>query len=75
MSEPAAVAAFDLHKSYHLGKTTLHVLRGVSFSVNKGEFLSIVGASGSGAAERCVRGLRVDRLHGAGTIKAFRVEF
>ena len=47
MSEPA-VKACDLHKSYHLGKTTLHVLRGVSLSVQKGEFLAIVGASGSG---------------------------
>jgi ABC-type lipoprotein export system ATPase subunit len=47
MNEPA-VTACDLHKSYHLGKTTLHVLRGVSFSVKKGEFLAIVGASGSG---------------------------
>jgi len=47
MSEPA-VKACDLHKSYHLGKTTLHVLRGVSFTVPPGEFLGIVGASGSG---------------------------
>jgi ABC-type lipoprotein export system ATPase subunit len=47
MSEPA-ITVRGLHKSYRLGKVDLHVLRGVSFSVRKGEFVGIVGASGSG---------------------------
>jgi ABC-type lipoprotein export system ATPase subunit len=47
MSSPA-VKADGLHKSYRMGRTTLHVLRGVSFSVATGEFVAIVGASGSG---------------------------
>ena len=47
MSEPA-VNAQGLHKSYRLGRTKLHVLRGVSFSVGQGRFVSVVGASGSG---------------------------
>ncbi|HUU20909.1 MAG TPA: ABC transporter ATP-binding protein [Phycisphaerae bacterium] len=45
---PPAVKVAGLHKSYRLGKVGLHVLRGVSFSVERGEFVSIVGASGSG---------------------------
>jgi len=47
MSEPAIRVA-GLHKSYRLDKVVLHVLRGVGFSVAKGEFLGVVGASGSG---------------------------
>lgn len=35
-------------KDYPLGDTTVHALRGVDFSVEEGEFLSIVGPSGSG---------------------------
>lgn len=35
-------------KDYPLGKTKVHALRGVDFSVEKGDFLSIIGPSGSG---------------------------
>ena len=38
----------ELKKEYHLGKTKVQALRGISLSVQKGEFMSIVGASGSG---------------------------
>jgi len=47
MSEPA-IQTSSLHKSYRLGKVSLHVLRGVSFTVPAGQFVAIVGASGSG---------------------------
>jgi ABC-type lipoprotein export system ATPase subunit len=43
-----AIQVDGLHKTYHLGKTHLHVLRGVSLSVPRGKFVAIVGASGSG---------------------------
>jgi lipoprotein-releasing system ATP-binding protein len=43
-----AISVQNLHKSYRMGKVDLHVLRGVSFRVQKGEFIGVVGASGSG---------------------------
>ena len=38
----------DLHKSYQMGSNTLHVLKGIDFSVKEGELVSIMGSSGSG---------------------------
>lgn len=40
--------ARNLHKYYKMGHSSLHVLRGASLHVKKGEFLVIRGASGSG---------------------------
>jgi putative ABC transport system ATP-binding protein len=38
----------DLVKVYHLGEVELLALQGVSLSIGKGEFVAIMGASGSG---------------------------
>ena len=38
----------DLHKSYKMGSNSLHVLKGINFSVNEGELVAIMGSSGSG---------------------------
>lgn len=38
----------DLHKSYHMGSNSLHVLKGINFSVKAGELVAIMGSSGSG---------------------------
>lgn len=38
----------NLFKSYQVGKTTYEVLKGVSLTVNKGEFVAVMGPSGSG---------------------------
>ncbi len=40
--------ATGLHKSYQLGKVSLKVLKGVSITLQRGEFVAIMGASGSG---------------------------
>lgn len=44
----AIVELENVRKIYYLGKTEVHALRGVSFSIEKGDFVSIVGPSGSG---------------------------
>ena len=38
----------ELHKSYSMGKSTLHVLKGINFKVAEGEMVAIMGSSGSG---------------------------
>lgn len=38
----------DLHKSYKMGSSSLHVLKGINFSVKQGELVAIMGSSGSG---------------------------
>jgi putative ABC transport system ATP-binding protein len=42
------IEAVSLHKTYHIGKIDVPALCGISFSVDKGEFVSVVGPSGSG---------------------------
>ena len=37
-----------LHKSYKMGDSSLHVLKGINLKVNKGEMVAIMGSSGSG---------------------------
>ena len=44
----AFIEAFELRKTYHVGKIEVPALRGISFSVPRGEFVSVVGPSGSG---------------------------
>ena len=37
-----------LHKSYKMGNSSLHVLKGIDLNIEKGEMVAIMGSSGSG---------------------------
>ena len=42
------IRGVDLHKYYDLGDARVHALRGVSLEIHRREFITIMGASGSG---------------------------
>jgi len=47
LSEPL-IRTENLHKVYSLGDVQVHALRGIDVTVERGEFVAIIGASGSG---------------------------
>ena len=38
----------NIKRDFQVGEETVHALRGVSFTINEGEFVTIMGTSGSG---------------------------
>ncbi|MGN1115183.1 MAG: ABC transporter ATP-binding protein [Candidatus Ornithomonoglobus sp.] len=45
---PHLVELKDIYKIYHMGETDVHALDGISLTIDRGEFVAIVGSSGSG---------------------------
>ena len=48
MSAEEIVRLEGVTKVYRMGKVEVHALRGVNLSVKRGEFIAIIGTSGSG---------------------------
>ena len=48
MEPEPVIRVEDLHKNYELGETRVRALRGVSLDIRRGEFVAIMGSSGSG---------------------------
>jgi putative ABC transport system ATP-binding protein len=48
MNDRAAIDVRDVTKTYSLGEVQVHALRGVTFTIDRGEYVAIMGPSGSG---------------------------
>ena len=48
MAEKPILSIENLRRDFKMGDETVHALRGVSFDIHKGEFVTIMGTSGSG---------------------------
>jgi len=46
--EKTIIKIVDLKKDYHVGDVIVHALRGIDLEVHEGEFVAVMGASGSG---------------------------
>jgi len=47
-SSNSLIRVEEVHKYYELGDNRVHALRGVSLEIERGEFVAVMGASGSG---------------------------
>ena len=56
---PPAIEANGVHKIYDTGAVRVHALRGIDFTVERGEMVAVMGASGSGKTTllNCLSGL------------------
>ena len=48
MASKKIIEVSELRRDFKVGGETVHALRGVSFEIEEGEFVTIMGTSGSG---------------------------
>ncbi len=54
------IAIENISKTYHLGRTDVHALKGVSCTIGRGEMVCVMGPSGSGKSTPQPRGTEAE---------------
>ena len=48
MTKRSIIEVAQLRKDFHVGDVTVHALKGVDINIHEGDFVAIMGTSGSG---------------------------
>ena len=54
MAQKPVIELDSIRRDFIVGDETVHALRGVSFTIHDGEFVTIMGTSGSGKSAKII---------------------
>lgn len=74
MAKEIVVSLEDIHKTFHTKNGDHHVLKGISFKVEQGEVMALIGPSGSGKST-CLRTINALETITSGSIEVCGINY